>query len=65
MHTPSEKHMKAMYQNLTYLKNAPGKCLLFSKSDTLGIVGYTDPNWVRDQTNRRSHPDTLCLSKEI
>lgn len=37
-----------------YLKNAPEKVLLFSKSDALNILGYTNYNWAGDQTNKRS-----------
>ena len=42
MHAPSEEHMNAVYRILRYLKNAPGKGLLFSKHDGLNIEGYTD-----------------------
>jgi hypothetical protein len=31
MHSPSEEHMNVVYQILQYLKNAPGKGLLFYK----------------------------------
>jgi hypothetical protein len=54
MHAPSEEHMDAVYRILRYLKNAPGRGLLFAKSGESEIVGYTDADWVGDQTNRRS-----------
>jgi hypothetical protein len=54
MHTPSEEHMNVVYRILRYLKNAPGKGLLFSKNDGLNIEGYTDSDWAGDQTDRRS-----------
>ena len=43
-----------MYRILKYLKNAPGRGLLFSKSSEQEVVGYTDADWAGDQTNRRS-----------
>ena len=54
MHAPSDEHMDAVYRILKYLKNAPGKGLLFSKSHELEVMGYTDADWAGDQTNRRS-----------
>lgn len=43
-----------MYRILRYLRNALGKGLLFSKSDSLDMVGYTYSDWVGDQIYRRS-----------
>ena len=54
MHAPSEEHMEAVYRILRYLKSAPGKGLLFSKNGISNIEGYTDSDWVGDQTTRRS-----------
>jgi hypothetical protein len=54
MHSPSEEHMNAVYRILRYLKNAPGKGLLFSKNGVTNIEGYTDSDWAGDQTTRRS-----------
>ena len=57
MHSPSEEHMKAVYRILRYLKCAPGKGLLFSKNDVSNIEGYTNSDWVGDQTTRKSTLD--------
>jgi hypothetical protein len=46
--------MEAVYRILRYLKNAPGRGLLFSKSSELEVMGYTNADWAGDQTNRRS-----------
>ncbi|GMP31833.1 hypothetical protein CsSME_00005890 [Camellia sinensis var. sinensis] len=54
MHTPGEEHMNAVYRILRYLKNAPGKGVLFSNNGVSNIEGYTDSDWAGDQTNRRS-----------
>ena len=53
MHSPSEEHMEAIYRILRYLKCAPRKGLLFSKNDVSNIEGYTDSDWVGDQTTRK------------
>lgn len=54
MHAPSAKHMIVVYRILKCLKNAYGKCLLFSKNEALDIVGYMDSDWAMDQTNRKT-----------
>ena len=54
MHAPSEEHMNAVYRILKYLKSAPGRGLLFSKNGVHEIEGYTNSDWARNQTNRRS-----------
>ena len=54
MHAPSEEHMDVVNQILRYLKGSLGKGLLFSKNGILSIEGYTDADWVGDQTTRKS-----------
>ena len=54
MHEPSEEQMKAVYQILRYLKNCPGKGLLFSKNSGSNAEGYRDSDWAGDQTDRKS-----------
>jgi hypothetical protein len=54
MHAPSEEHMDAVNRILRYLKGAPGKGLLFSKTGVSSIMGYTDADWAGDQTTRKS-----------
>lgn len=54
MHAPSEEHMNAVYRILRYLKSATGNALLYSKNEAPTIEGYTDTDWVRDQSTRKS-----------
>ena len=46
--------MEAIYRILRYLKSAPGRGLLFSEKEVQDIKGYTDSDWVGNQTDRRS-----------
>jgi hypothetical protein len=46
--------MDAVNRILRYLKGAPGKGLLFSKTGVSSIMGYTDADWAGDQTTRKS-----------
>ena len=54
MHSPSEDHMAAVMQILSYLKGAPGKWLIFRKHGYMEIKGYTDVDWAGNITDRRS-----------
>ena len=42
MHAPSEDHMAAVMQILSYLKAAPGKRLMYRKHGHIEVKGYTD-----------------------
>jgi Reverse transcriptase (RNA-dependent DNA polymerase) len=54
MHDPREGHMDAVYQILRYLKNAPGKGLIFRKNGHLNIEGYCDSDWASCPDDRKS-----------
>jgi len=54
MHNPSEVHMEVALRVLRYLKSSPGRGILFSKNDHLNIIGYTDADWARNLTDRKS-----------
>jgi len=54
MHAPSIEHMNAVHRILRYLKNAPGKGLMYSKNEAPTIEGYTDTDWDGDRSTRRS-----------
>ncbi|RVW74747.1 Retrovirus-related Pol polyprotein from transposon RE1 [Vitis vinifera] len=55
MHNPGEQHMNAIMRILRYLKNAPGKGILFAKNvDHQSIEVYTDADWVGAVDDRRS-----------
>ncbi|WKA06512.1 hypothetical protein VitviT2T_024408 [Vitis vinifera] len=46
MHNPGEQHMNAIMRILRYLKNAPGKGILFAKNvDHQSIEVYIDVDW--------------------
>ena len=46
--------MDAVYRVLRYLKSSPGKGLFFGRNNDYKISGYTDADWARDQTDRKS-----------
>ncbi|KZT75923.1 Cysteine-rich RLK (receptor-like protein kinase) 8 [Dorcoceras hygrometricum] len=46
--------MEAVYKILRYLKNSPGKGLLFQKHNKRDIVAYTDADWAGSISDRRS-----------
>ena len=54
MHFSSKEHMDAVYRVLRYLKSFPDKGLFFGRNKDYEIAGYTNANWTRDQTNRKS-----------
>ena len=54
MHCPSEEHMEAVIRILRYLKSSPGKGLMFSKNDHVRVDGYTDADWARNISDRKS-----------
>ncbi|GMP37194.1 hypothetical protein CsSME_00008994 [Camellia sinensis var. sinensis] len=54
MHTPHEIHLDVVIRILRYLKSFPGKSFYFSKHDHLSVEAYTDVDWTRSVTDRRS-----------
>ncbi|WJZ90013.1 hypothetical protein VitviT2T_009191 [Vitis vinifera] len=55
MHNPGEQHMNAVMRILRYLKNAPGKGILFAKNvDHQSIKVYTHADWASAVDDRRS-----------
>ncbi|RVW18959.1 Retrovirus-related Pol polyprotein from transposon RE1 [Vitis vinifera] len=55
MHNPGEQHMNAVMRILRYLKNAPGKGILFAKNvNHQSIEVYTDVVWAGAVDDRRS-----------
>ncbi|RVW97724.1 Retrovirus-related Pol polyprotein from transposon RE2 [Vitis vinifera] len=55
MHNPGEQHMNAVMHILRYLKNAPGKGILFAKNvNHQSIEVYTDADWASAVDDRRS-----------
>ena len=54
MHSTSKKYMDAIYRVLKYLKSSYGKNLFFGRNKDYEIVGYTDADWAKNQTDRKS-----------
>ena len=54
MHYLSEEHMDAVIWILRYLKSFPRKRLMFSKNNHLNVDGYTDVDWARNISDRKS-----------
>ncbi|WJZ88004.1 hypothetical protein VitviT2T_007342 [Vitis vinifera] len=55
MHNPGEQHMNVVMRILRYLKNAPGKGILFAKNiDHQSIEVYIDADWAGAVDDRRS-----------
>ncbi|XP_070676412.1 uncharacterized mitochondrial protein AtMg00810-like [Malus domestica] len=50
----SEDHMAAIMQILSYLKGAAGNGLIFKEHGHLEVKRYTDADWARNITDRRS-----------
>ena len=54
MHDPYEKHLKAVYRILRYLKGNPGIVLYFKRTEDRGIEAYYDADWAGTISDRRS-----------
>lgn len=54
MYAPTPAHMDAAYRNLRYLKGCPRKGILYRQHDHHQVTAYTDANWARSLTDRRS-----------
>ncbi|RVW69978.1 Retrovirus-related Pol polyprotein from transposon RE1 [Vitis vinifera] len=54
MHSPTEKHMEAVYRILRYLKMTPGKGLFFRKTENRDTEVYSDADWAGNIIDRRS-----------
>ncbi|KAA0067760.1 Beta-galactosidase [Cucumis melo var. makuwa] len=54
MQTPYEKHMEVVNRILRYLRNTPGKGLMFRKTNRKTFKGYTDSNWTESVVDRKS-----------
>jgi len=54
MHDPRSGHLEAVYRILRYLKNSPGKGLIFRSHGHLNVEGYCDADWASCHDDRRS-----------
>ncbi|KAA0057568.1 Cysteine-rich RLK (receptor-like protein kinase) 8 [Cucumis melo var. makuwa] len=57
---PYEKHMEAFNRILRYLKNTPGKGLMFRKTNRKTIEAYTDSDWAGSVIDRKS-TSSYCI----
>ncbi|KAF5790692.1 putative RNA-directed DNA polymerase [Helianthus annuus] len=53
-HSPTDGCLKTAFHLSRYLKSAPGKGILFIKSDSFDLVAYADVDWAKCLTTRRS-----------
>ncbi|CAM8956709.1 unnamed protein product [Rhodiola kirilowii] len=51
---PRENHLKAVKRILRYLKGNDTLCLWYPQNAYLHLVGYTDADFARDRTDRKS-----------
>ncbi|MFS7899741.1 putative RNA-directed DNA polymerase [Helianthus anomalus] len=54
MHSPTEGHLKLAFHLLRYLKDAPGRGLLFSKSQSFDLNVFADSDWAKCLVTRKS-----------
>ena len=54
MHDQRESHLQAAYRVLHYLKDNPGRGILFKKNNTLTLEAYTDADYAGSIVDRRS-----------
>nr|KYP32791.1 hypothetical protein KK1_046433 [Cajanus cajan] len=57
---PTEAHMKMANRILQYLKGTPGRGFYFQKNSNRGIEVYTDSDWARCPSDKKS--TTCCYS---
>ena len=65
MHSPNEKHMRAIVRILQYLKRIPGKGLMFKKRDNAYVEASTDADWASCIDDRRSTSGYCTFVREI
>ncbi|XP_070044109.1 retrovirus-related Pol polyprotein from transposon RE1 isoform X1 [Nicotiana tomentosiformis] len=54
MNSPCDSHWDAVVRIIRYIKSAPGKGLLFEDRGHEQIIGYSDADWARSPSDRRS-----------
>ena len=54
VHWPAKDHMDEVYRILRYLKTTPSKGLFSRKNEERGVKIYTDADWVKSKSDRRS-----------
>ena len=54
VNSPCIDHLNTVTRILKYIKSSPGKGLLYGHNDHTGVVCYTDADWARYLSDRRS-----------
>ncbi|KAJ0536451.1 putative RNA-directed DNA polymerase [Helianthus annuus] len=54
MHKPCQVHMDIALRLLRYLKQSPGRGVMFRKTDSLDITGFVDSDWGKCLSTRKS-----------
>ncbi|KAJ0578087.1 putative RNA-directed DNA polymerase [Helianthus annuus] len=54
MHKPCQSHLDIALRLLRYLKQSPGKGVMFRKTDNFDISGYVDSDWGKCTVTRKS-----------
>ncbi|XP_062104247.1 uncharacterized mitochondrial protein AtMg00810-like [Humulus lupulus] len=56
MHNPCQGHLNVVYRIMRYLKQKPGKCLFFKKTNERKIEVFTNADWAGSVDDRKSTP---------
>ncbi|KAL9996132.1 putative RNA-directed DNA polymerase [Helianthus debilis subsp. tardiflorus] len=54
MHSPTNGHLKVAFRLLRYLKQSPGRGVLFSKGSHFDLIAYADSDWAKCLETRKS-----------
>jgi len=54
LNAPCDDHWSTVIHILKYIKNVPGKGLLYENKGNIKVVGYSDANWEGSPADRRS-----------
>jgi len=65
LNSPCDNHWNAVIQILKYIKESPGKGLVFTDRGNTDIIGYSDADWAGDASDRRSTSGYCVFFVEI
>jgi hypothetical protein len=54
LNAPCDDHWNTVIRTLKYIKNTPGKGLLYKNKGNIEVVGFSDANWKGSPADRRS-----------
>ena len=61
LNSPCEDHWNAVIRILKYIKGSPGKCLLYGHNNDTKVICYSDADWARSLSDKRS-TSGYCVS---